>query len=417
MSHFPPVRPRALARRTQILLVLGAGAALALALLVVHLFNHKPEPKPQASPPAGEFHATAEERANIVLAAVMTRTFTPEVVTDGKLATDDDHTTQVFPPFTGRVTHVYVSAGQAVRAGQPLASIAANEVIQAQSDLAAAQGAERQAAAQATQARAAYERQGALYKADAASQRDLDQARTDLAAAEQALTNAHAAAAAAAGRVSVLNLAPQLPNLSHRAATGHFLREGQLVAPIAGLVIQRQVGEGQFVNSVQGGASQPLMTISDTHRLWLTANLRDTDAQAIRVGAPVRARIEALGGRLVTGRVSYVAPAVDPAARRVIVRAEIPNPDGLLRPEMFAEVAVGTGPAHSALAAPQAAIIYDGPKARVWVARPTGDFALREVELGVAEDGFVEVRSGLGPNDRVATAGALFLDEAGKGDQ
>lgn len=417
MNHHPAAHAPTLDRRAQILAVLAAAAGLAVVLFVVHLANRKPEPKPEPSPPPGEFHATAEERANIAVGPVVTRSFAPEVVTDGKLATDDDRTTQVFPPFTGRVTHVYVTAGQTVRAGQILASIAANEVIQAQSDLASAQGSERQAEAQVAQARTAYERQAALYKADAAAQRDVDQARTDLAAAEQTLINARAAAAAAAGRVGVLNLAPHLSRLSRAAASGRFLHEGQLVSPIAGVVIQRQVGEGQFVNSVQGGASQPLLSISDTRRLWLTANLRDTDAQAVHVGAPISARIEALGGRLVTGRVSYVAPAVDPATRRVVVRAEVANPDGLLRPEMFAQVAIGAGSARAALAVPQSAIVYDGPQARVWLARPNGDFVLREVVLGAARDGLVEVSSGLSPTDRVATGGALFLDQAGKGDQ
>jgi cobalt-zinc-cadmium efflux system membrane fusion protein len=417
MTHLPADPARPLSRRTQLLVVLASAAGLALVLVIAHFISRKPEPKPEAPPPAGEFHATAEERANIVVAPVTARTFTPEVTSDGKITTDDDHTTQVFPPFTGRVIHVYVTAGQPVRQGQLLATIAANEVIQAQSDLASAQGGERQAKAQAAQARAAYERQASLYKSDAAAQRDVDQARTDLAAAEQALTNAHAASSAAAARLGVLNMSAQLPRLSKAAASGRFQHEGQLVAPIAGVVTLRQVGDGQFVNSVQGGASQPLLAISDTRRLWLTANLRDADAAAVRPGAPVRARIEALGGREVTGRVSYVAPAVDPNSRRVVVRAEIPNPDGLLRPEMFADIAIGTGAPHNALAVPTSAVVYDGPKARVWIARPNGAFFLREVELGASHDGLVEVRSGLSPSDHVATSGALFLDEAGKGDQ
>lgn len=417
MNRLPATQPLSLSRRAQILVALAAAAGLALLLIVAHLVSRKPQLTTPPPPEPGVFHATPEERANIVVAPVAARSFTPEVTSEGKVAADDDHTSQIFPPFTGRVIHVYVTAGQTVRPGQLLATIAANEVVQAESDLANAQGAERQAQAQVSQARAAYSRQTALYKDDAAAQRDVDQAQTDLATAEQALTSARAASAAAVGRIGVLNLSPQLPRLAQAAARGRFLHEGQLVSPIAGVVTQRQVGDGQFVNSVQGGASQALLAISDTRRLWLTADLRDSDAQSVRLGAPVRARVEALGGRVLFGRVSYVAPAVDPTTRRVVVRAEITNSDGLLRPEMFAEIAIGAGAARTALAVPQSAVVYDGAKARVWVARANGDFALREVELGSSQDGLVEVRVGLAPNERVATSGALFLDQAGRGDQ
>jgi cobalt-zinc-cadmium efflux system membrane fusion protein len=418
MNH-PVAAPRAreLGGRTQLIVVGGVAAALALALGVAHVVNHRPEPKPAPALPAGEFQATAEEQANITVQPAQLRSFADEVVTDGRLATDDDRTTQIFPPFTGRVTHVYVTAGETVRQGQPLASFAANEVIQAQSDLLTSRGAEQQAKTQLAQARANFERQSILYKADATAKRDYDQARTDLASAEQTLANARAASAAAAGKLAVLNLAPQLPALSRAADHGRFLHEGLLVAPIAGVVTQRQVGEGQFVNSVAGGASQPLLAVSDTRTLWLVANLRDTDAQAVRMGNMIHARIDALGGREVTGKVDYVAPVVDPNTRRVLVHAEIPNPDGRLRPEMFARIGIQTGPARRAVAVPQSAVIFDGPTARVWVARPNGVFALRPVQLGTSQDGFVEVRSGLAPNERVAVAGALFLDEAGKGDQ
>jgi cobalt-zinc-cadmium efflux system membrane fusion protein len=418
MSHpTGPLQSRALGRRTQLLIICGVGVALALALGVAHLLSRHPAPPLPPPLAPGEFRATPEEQANITVAPAQVRDVSDVVVTDGKVATNDDRTTQIFPPFTGRVTHVYVTAGESVRQGQPLASFAANEVIQAQSDLVSARGAERQAAAQLAQAKTNFERQQELYKADAAAQKDFEQSRTDLAAAQQGLANAHAASAAAEGRVGVLNLSTQLPALSRAADKGKFLHEGTIVSPIAGVVTLRQVGEGQFVNSVQGGASQPLLSVSDTRSLWLVANLRDTDAQAVRMGAPVHAHVDALGGREVTGRIDYVAPVVDPNSRRVLVHAVIPNPDGQLRPEMFAEISIATGPVRTALAVPQSAIVYDGPTARVWVAKPNGVFGLRVVTPGISQDGFVEIRSGLAPGERVAVGGALFLDEAGKGDQ
>ena len=418
MSHHPGgLRPRELPRRVQLVVIGSVALALAAGLGLAHLINGRPQPRPAPPLPAGEFPATPEEQGSITVQPAELRSFADEVVTDGKVAANDDRTTQIFPPFTGRVTHVYVTAGQAVRRGEPLASFAANELIQAQSDLVAARGAEQQAQSQLAQARANFQRQSILFKADAAAQRDYEQARTDLAAAQQALANARAAGDAAAGRLGVLNLSAQLPALDRAAGRGRFLHEATLVSPIAGVVILRQVGEGQFVNSVAGGASQPLLAVSDTRSLWLVANLRDSDARSVRIGDPIHARIDALGGQEVSGRLNYVAPAVDPNSRRVLVHAEIANPDARLRPEMFAQIRIQTGPRRRAVAVPQGAVVYDGPKARVWVSGPHGVFGLREITPGASQDGFLEVRSGLAAGERVAVGGALSLDEAGKGDQ
>lgn len=407
-------RPRQLPGRTQILVLLGVAAVLAIVLLIARVLNHKPEPAAAAAPPAGAFQATPEELANITVAPVRTMSFPAEVVTDGKVAVNDDRTTQIFPPFTGRVLKVLVSAGQTVRKGQPLATFAANEVIQAQSDLASARAAEHQAQAQLAQAHANFERQQALYRGDAAAQRDFEQARTDLAAAQQNLGVARANAAAAEGRINVLNLAPQMPALARAADSGRFLRQATLVSPIDGVVTQRQVGDGQFVSSVSSGAAQPILAVSDTRSLWLVANLREGDAASVRMGSPVTASLTALPGQSYAGRIDYVAPVVDPNTRRVLVHAVVANPSGLLRPEMFAQMSIQTGPPRTAIGVPASAVVYDGPKARVWLARPKGVFALREVTLGRSHDGYVEVVSGLSASDRVAVGGALFLDEAGK---
>lgn len=405
---------RALPQRTQLMLIAGLGVVLAGALLIAHFAHRQPAPETETPPPAGVFQATKEERADILIAPARLLTFSSQVVTDGKVAANDDRTTQIFAPFTGRIAKVLVTTGQTVRRGQTLATFAANEVVQAQSDLTTSRAAQKQAEAQLSQAQSNFERQRALYQGDAAAQRDFEQARTDLAAAEQAAATARAATAAAAGRLDVLNLTPRLGALAKGAESGRFSPEAPLTSPIDGVVTFRQAGPGEFVNSVAGGATQPLLTISDLKTVWLTANLRDSDATQVRLGARMTARLTAFPGEVFTGRITSVAGTVDPNTHRVLVRADIDNPKGRLRPEMFAEMTIDTGPPRTSLGVPQSAIVYDGPIARVWLSRPNGVFALRQVALGRSQGGIVEILSGLQQNDRVAVSGALFIDEAGK---
>ena len=410
-----PDRTEGLSTRTQLTAVAAAAVGLAAVLWLSSCAHRREPPAVAKAEPTDRFTPTREQLGQIQLATAQERSFADDLSVDGRIAVDDERTTQVFPPFTGRVTRVYVAAGERVRAGQPLAAFAANELVQAQSDFAAARAAEAQAVVQLAQARAALTRQTVLAPAQAAAQKDVEQARTDVAAAEQALGTARANGAAARGRLQVLNVAADIPRMDARAADGRAGPTAVIRAPIAGVVTARQVGQGQFVNSYTGGASTPLLVISDLSRVWLVANLRDADAGRVRPGALLTARVPALDGRTFSGRVVFVSPVVDPAAHRVTVRAEIANPDGLLRPDMFADVVVTSGPAHAAVSVPVAAVVYDGTATRVWMQGAGGAFFLRPVRIGRADGGQVEVLSGLAAGDRVASGGALFIDQAASG--
>ncbi len=408
-------RSRRLNPAVQLALVLALALALGVVLLLAGV-GHRSAPPPQLAPaPRGVFKPTAEERAGLTYVPVRAQSFAVGVVTDGRVAVDDDRTTQVFPPFTGRVTRLFVSAGQPVRRGQPLASFAANELVQAQSDLASASAAEAQARAQLAQAQSNFIRQSALVAQDAAARRDFEQSRTDLATARQAVLTAQSNTQSAKGRLEVLNLTAQVPALTAAVRSGRFRSQATLTSPISGVVTARAVGVGQFVSSVASGAAQPLMTVSDLSRVWLVANLREADAASVRAGQTISARIPALGGRVVTGRINYVAAAVDPNTRRLPVHAEVPNPGGALRPEMFAEMTLSTGAPQVSLSVPASAVVYDGPKTRVWVAGPGGALTLHDIQTGRTEGGYVQVLSGLQAGDRVVGSGALFIDQASEG--
>ncbi len=408
--------PPALSRRRQLLILGIAAGVLAVALILWFSVHRQKTAEPQGSQTSTVFTPTKEQRQEIATSAVTLHSFPQTIAIDGRLAIDDDRTTQVFPPFTGRVTKIFVTAGQAVREGQPLAAFAANELVQAESDLTTANAALRQAETQRQQAQAALARQISLKGAQAAAQRDVDQARTDLATAEQAVETAQANFAAAEGRLNVLNVSRQAGRLNAQVKQGGFARSAVLTSPLTGVVTSRQVGAGQFVDSVAGGASQPIMTVSDLKVVWLVANLRDVDAAAVKIGDAVSASVLGLPNVVLEGRVNYVAPAVDPNLHRVIVRADIANPTGRLRPDMFAEVKVAIGPPQTSPAVPRSAVVYDGTQARVWVETASGGFSLRKVSVGAQDGDLVQILAGLAAGQRIASGGGLFIDQAAQGD-
>ena len=126
-------------------------------------------------------------------------------------------------------------------------------------------------------------------------------------------------------------------------------------------------------------------------------------------------RVSALPGQSFHARLDYVAAALDPTTRRLSVHATLANPDGALKPEMFADFALETGPAQTGVAAPSAAVIYEGATARVWVAGAGRTLGLRQIVAGRTRGGQVQVLSGLSPGERIVTSGALFIDRAAQG--
>jgi membrane fusion protein, heavy metal efflux system len=189
-----------------------------------------------------------------------------------------------------------------------------------------------------------------------------------------------------------------------------------VTAPVRGTITQRQIGVGQYINSEAAGATNPVYTISDLSTVYLIANVREVDAPLMHVGLPLEVHVLAYPGRVSKGKVSYVAPSIDPNTHRLPVRADVENPDGALKPGMFANFSIIIGEAAAAPAVPQEAIVYEGERARVWVAGGGDTLTLREIRTGRISDGMVEVRAGLSPSEEVVTSGTVFIDRAAKAD-
>jgi cobalt-zinc-cadmium efflux system membrane fusion protein len=329
----------------------------------------------------------------LTIAPVSRHAFVSEEMTEGKIAVNADHSTPVFSPYSGRVTRVIAGLGDRVKAGAALATVDASEFVQAQNDL-------NTAAAQVKLARINETRKHALYEAKGGSLQDWQQSQTDLTTAEVALS-------AVRNRLRILGIsAAEIDGLENAK---HIESVATLRAPVSGVVVDRQLGPGQYV---QSGSSTPQFTIADTSTVWLIADVRETDAGLVKVGQPVEVRVLAYPDRTFSAQVTYVSPVIDAATHRLLVRADIANRDGALKPEMFANFRILTSGASDSPAVPEDAVVYEGDAAHVWVALGDGTLAYRAIRTGRRNDGLIEVIQGLVPGDRVVTKGSLFIDQA-----
>ena len=220
--------------------------------------------------------------------------------------------------------------------------------------------------------------------------------------------SAEIAAAAARNRLRILGRSDS--EIADLEKMDRISAESTVSAPIGGTVIQRKVGLGQYITV---GGNDPVFTVGDLSSVWLIANVRESDAPKMKVGAQVEVSVIAYPGRVFTAKLSYVAPALDPATRRLPVRAEILNPGRELLPEMFVSFRIIAGEGRTAAAVPQESVVYEGASARVWVARPEQKSVVaRPIEVGATVNGLVEVRRGLAVGETVVAAGTLFIDRA-----
>jgi cobalt-zinc-cadmium efflux system membrane fusion protein len=315
-----------------------------------------------------------------------------EEQTEGKIAVNGDRATPVYSPYSGRVTRVIAGLGDAVKSGAPLATVEASEFVQAQNDLSTA-------AAQVKLARISETRKHALYDAKGGSLQDWQSAQADLTSAETALNSVR-------NRLKILGVPDR--QIDALEASHSMSAAATIVAPIAGVVVDRQVGPGQFL---QAGGGTPLFTIADPSSVWLLANVREADAAQVHLGQTVEVRVLAYPKRVFKARVTYVAALVDPNTHRIPVRAELPNTDAALKPEMFANFRILTSDSSDAPGVPEAAVVYEGEAAHVWVLSGDGLLAYRAIHTGRSNDGMVEVLDGLKPGEKVVTKGGLFIDQ------
>ncbi|MDO9707142.1 efflux RND transporter periplasmic adaptor subunit [Paracraurococcus lichenis] len=393
-----------------VLLLVAAGGGYAWHV------SQEARPVP-TSPPAtvteplsqGEFRLSDNEMRALRIEEMQLRDFRAERVAEGRIAYNEDRATPVYSPYNGRVVRAPARMGDTVKAGDTLLEIETTDLAGAANDLLSAADAANKARATLDQARREEARQASLFSARAASQRDVEQARVAAMTATADLRSAEATLAASRDKLRVLGRsAGEIARIEQTRMVNAIV---PVLAPIGGTVTQRKVGPGQWLST---GAADPVFTIADLSTMWLVAAVRELDAPLIKVGQQVKVTVGALPDREFDARVTTVGAGLDPVTRRMTVRAEVQDPDRLLKPEMFATFRIAVGEEQRAVAVPVNALIFRGPEASVWVALDANRFMLRKVKTGIRSGDVVEVTEGLKAGERVVTGGALFIDRAAR---
>ena len=287
----------------------------------------------------------------------------------GIVTVDETRVAVLASRFDGYVEQLHIDfAGQAVRAGQPMLDIYSPELVAAQEELLLA---------------VRLEREGRTSVPGVPAQ------SSDLVAA-------------ARQRLSFSNVSD--PQIDRILAAGHASRTLPLLAPATGVVVEKNVVNGQSVM-----AGQTLYRIADLSEVWVEAELREAEAGMVRAGTSATVELAAFPGRLIHGTVEYVYPTLQPEARTLRARVALPNPEGRLRPGMYATVRLET-PSSAVLTVPTNAVLTTGEQTVVFVALGDGRFAPHAIEAGRVSGGLTEVLAGVEEGQRVVTSAQYLLD-------
>jgi RND family efflux transporter MFP subunit len=331
------------------------------------------------TPPAGSlpegYGPLASGAETLKLAGVRTAPAIREriarsVRTVGIVVPDESRVRRVQSKIDGYVEKLYVNAtGQVVRKGQPLLSLYSPELLASQQE---------------------------YVKARETSKKFSASASNDVRALGDELREA------SRRRLELFDVPRSA--IEELERTGKPTRTVTLVAPVSGYVTGKDVFEG-----TKAGPGMELLTVTDLSRVWIEADLYETEAASARVGMPAVLTLPSDPGVRLKGRVSFVYPVLTADSRTLKVRFEFPNPGMKLKPQMYADVSIDMAAA-TGVTIDDSAIIDTGVRRIVFVETGNGTFEAREVTVGVRGDGKAQILSGVREGERVAIGANFLLD-------
>jgi membrane fusion protein (multidrug efflux system) len=274
--------------------------------------------------------------------------------------------------LAGYVNKVFVDFGDKVKVGQVLAEMEQEELSL---QLDAADSVVIQAQANYVRAKGEYERAVELFTEKIVPPQRRDAAEADYKVAEAAVRSAEKARAVAEKR----------------------LRDTRILSPVSGFVQQRFANPGEYL-----AAASKVLEVVVVNPLKLRTPVPERYARLARIGLPLRVEVDALPGESFNGSLTRMAAGVDHATRSLLVEAEIPNPDGKLRPGYFAHI-TGVMGEETALFIPRSGLYRFAGVERIFVVKDN-IVSSREVKSGAEEDGLVEIAEGLAEDEHVAVS-------------
>lgn len=330
---------------------------------------------------------TAAE-AGLEYATVRVEPITRTLACNAELAYDGNRHARLAPQVPGIVASVDTDLGQHVAAGAVLATIVspafgAAKAAYLQADAVVGLWAKNQA------------READLLARGVSTEKDVVEAETHLAESRIALSRA---------KQELISLGLTAAQIARVKETGDTTARYQVTAPFAGVVVERHAVLGELCDP-----TQPLFAIADIARMWALLDVYESEVREIREGQPVTLQVEGLAGLPFAGTVTWVSSQLDPRTRTLQARAELDNPDGLLRANMFARATVAVRQQVPTVIVPREAVQWEGCCNVVFVQTSPTSFVPRKVHLGPASGSVYEVQQGLVGGETVVTQGSFLL--------
>ena len=319
-----------------------------------------------------QIHLTAEEgeRAGVRTSEVELRQLQKEIQTVGKIDYDEKRLAFVSARVAGRIDKLFVNfTGMIIRKGQPLLEIYSPDLVTTQQEYLLALT--------------------TLEKVQQSPRQEI-------------IDGAKAMVEASKRRLLLWGITEeQIAELKERRQP---LIHMTIYSPIAGTVIEKKAIEGKYV---QIGDS--LYTIADLSSVWMLADIYEYELSWVKLGQPVEVMTPSYPERPFKGRITFINPVMESETRTVKIRAEVPNPDGKLKPGMFVNAKV-VAPTRPMLVVPASAILDAGIRKFDWVEQGHGRYERREVKVGPTVNGYAPVLEGLSQGEKVVTAANFLID-------
>ena len=391
-------------------------------ILLVTLLSATVQIGCKQTPPATTSSANSSPTPAAQSSAIETEIVAPQsiagvIAATGKILVPEDRVAVIGPVNEGRIVRLYAGQGTRVRKGQKLADLESADIDQAEADylkaLADYENALRSSAAEVKLAQESYDRNKQLYEQRVTAGKNLQSAEHDLevakAARESSVNGTKAALTAARRHLLILGISDA--TIDALAKKTDLAATFSLKSPIDGIVVERNATVGASV-----GTDANLFKIIDLSRVWIDADVFEKDLPRVRPGQEVKLTFTAFPQSTFTGRVIFINSVIDPDTRTVKVRTEVANPDGRLKPDMFANVQIVTDMNRAAISIPQSAVLNDDGKAIVFVVDGNG-YKKRQVQAGIQNNDRVEIIDGLNTGDKIVVKGNYLLLEQSRSGQ
>ena len=330
----------------------------------------------------------ANLQQQLQVAEIQTMPISDTLRVAGHIDFDENALARIGASVTGRITQIHASLGQEVHKGDLLAQLNSSELTNLQLSY-------LKARSQMELNKRNVERAQALFKADVIGAAELQRRETeyDIAAAETR---------AARDQLRVLGVSPSA--IDKLGASGTIDSVSGVNASLHGIVVERNIAPGQVVQP-----SDVLFVVANLARVWAVAQVPEQQISQVKMGQAVKIEVPALANEKLLGKLIYVGQTVNPETRTVLVRTELDNRDGRLKPAMLASMLIEASPMQR-LVVPSSAAVRENDEDHVFVAQDGGSYKLVKVKLGAENNGQRVVLEGLKTGDKIVVQGAFHLN-------